>query len=192
MRTWFPFCCAVSRAGDVAVAGSFALLTIGANLTSNGGSDAFVAKLRGSDLTPAMNGISWGGTGNDIASGVGFTSAGDMVVVGSVSASTAAFRSANGGHDTAGAVALDATSISAPDAFVVKINGATGLVDGGTTYGSGHTTIGETVAVNRFSPGNEVAFSGQLVFLGPVSFGSAGTITAVNTTDMFVVFGDVH
>jgi hypothetical protein len=188
-----PLAITTSAAGEVVVSGSFsANLTIGAAMTSAGSDDVFVAKLdvSGSSFVPAWNAVRFGGTGTDIAKSIALTSYGDIVVAGTVNPASATFKSANGGFDTNGAIQLTVNGTGAPDMFIVKLNGLTGATDGGTTYGDAITQNGDAVVVNRFSSANQVTFGGMVS--GSATFGVGGTVTAVNASDVGLVFGDLE
>ena len=158
----------------------------------------FLAKLDSIALAPAWNAIRFGGSGIDLIKSVASTSYGDIVVAGTVNPSSSTFKSANGGFDTNGAVQLSVNGTTAPDQFLVKFNGQTGAVDNpaGTilTYGDPTTQNGDTVVVNRFTvvpvARDRVAFGGA--FSGTVTYGAAGSISAVNGTDQSLVFGNLQ
>ncbi len=185
-----PNSLAIGPTGDLVAGGQFTgNLTIGAAMTSPGGDDAFVAKLDGITLAPVWNAIRFGGTSADLVKSVSVTSFGDIVVTGTMNPSTLAFRTANGGFDTNGAVSLNTTGTAAPDMFVVKLDGATGAAADARAYGDAGTQNGDGAAVNRFG-GDQVSIAGTLA--GTVDFGgTAGAITAAGARDTVLVFGTV-
>jgi hypothetical protein len=189
----FPNSIAVNAAGDIAVGGSFSgLLTIGAALANQGGTDAFIAKLHGNDLTPAWNAIAWGGTGNDLVRQLAFTSYGDIVATGVAAPSTSTFKTANGGHDLIGAFGLIVNGATSTDAMIVKVNGTTGASDGGTTYGGTGTETGDSLAVNRFgASSNQIAFTMFWSGNNPVA-PIAGTLPAAGGGDSALVFANLQ
>jgi hypothetical protein len=180
---------AVATSGQVFVGGNFSGdLLIGAGMASAGGDDAFLAKLT-SSLAPAWNAVRFGGSGFDKIASVATTSTGDVLVTGTVNPSSPAFRTANGGFDTTGAIQLNVNGTTSPDIFVVKFNGAAGLADGGKTYGNNITQNGDSIVVNRFGT-DQVALSGTLT--GAATFGTAGTVTAQGASDVALVFGNLQ
>ncbi len=182
---------AIGPAGDLVVGGQFAgNLTIGAAMTVSGGDDAFVAKLDGITLAPVWNAVRFGGTGLDLVKSVAVTSFGDIVVTGTFNPSTSAFKTANGGFDTNGAVSLNTSGTTASDMFVAKLNGGTGATDDADAYGDLGTQNGDGIVVNRFG-GNQVTFVGTL--MGTADFGgAAGAVTAAGGTDAVLVFSHLQ
>ncbi len=185
-----PNSLAVGPTGDLVAGGQFTgNLTIGAAMTSPGGDDAFVAKLDGITLAPVWNAIRFGGTSADLVKSVSETSFGDIVVTGTMSPSTLAFRTANGGFDTNGAVSLNTTGTTAPDMFVAKFNGGTGATDFAAAYGDAGTQNGDGIVTNRFG-GDQITFVGSLS--GSATFGAAGAVTAAGATDSVLVFSHLQ
>ena len=179
-----PTSLAVDAADDVIIGGLFtSSLNIGALMNSAGGNDGFVAKLDGTALAPVWNALRIGGTGADQVNGVSVTSYGDIVVTGSYAASTAAFKTANGGKDTNGIAQL--ANAGGSDAFVLKLNGGTGALDFASGYGDAASQNGDRAAVNRYGA-NEISlagtFGGTIVFPSP-----AGSINAAGGGDVYLV-----
>jgi hypothetical protein len=186
-----PVALTTTPSGDAVLGGSFSgQLTIGAMFTSNGSDDAFVARLDHATLAPVGNAIAWGGTASDVVRGVATTSSGDILVSGVVNPSTSAFRAANGGHDSAGALSLNVNGAVSPDIFVAKFNGQTYIADGASTYGDTGIQSGDQIVCNRFSSANQVTFSATMS--GSATFGAAGTLTAVNISDGALVFSHLQ
>jgi hypothetical protein len=185
-----PQTIAAGPGGEVVVAGNFsANLTIGAAMTSAGADDAFVARLAasGPSFAPAWNAVRFGGTGTDLVKSVALAANGDVVAIGTVNPATAAFRTANGGFDTTGAVQLSVNGTGAADLFVVRLDGQSGASQFASTYGDSITQNGDAIVLNRFSSASQLAFTGMVS--GSATFGTAGTVTAVNASDAAVVFG---
>ncbi len=165
------------ESGIVAVGGSFgSAVPFGTTtLTSAGGTDAFVAALNPTSLA-ATWAVRLGGTGGDAVNGVALTSYGDVVATGIFN------RTASISGST---MTITAASTTAADAFVLKLNGLTGAVDGAAGYGDPVTQTGDAIAVNRFGA-NQVALVGTLN--GSIPFPApAGTVTATGATDVFFV-----
>jgi hypothetical protein len=119
----------------------------------------------------------------DLVSGVAVTAFGDIIVTGAFTASTAAFKTANGGKDTNGIAQL--ANAGGADAFVLKLNGATGALDSAAAYGDAASQNGDRAAVNRYGA-NEISLAGT--FGGTMNFGSpAGSITAAGSADAYLV-----
>jgi hypothetical protein len=190
----FPEALAIDPTGNLLVGAHFSGTLVGgtATLTSAGGDDALVLKLDGATLAPAWNPVRFGGTGNDYLKGIASTPSGDIVVAGTVNPSSASFETANGGFDTNGAVQLTVNGSTAPDQFVVKLDGATGAAQDARTYGDTSAQNGGFVVVNRFAPSGEVTFVGSLS--GAATFGAAGTLTAQNPSglDVSLVFSELR
>jgi uncharacterized repeat protein (TIGR01451 family) len=113
-------------------------VTVGPDLTHNGGQDAFVAK-----VDPAGTGLVYagyiGGSGTDWGFGIAVDAAGNAYVTGSTESSEATFPVAVGPDTTYNGVA---------DAYVAKVDPAgTGLVYAGYVGGSGFDQ-GRGVAVD--------------------------------------------
>jgi hypothetical protein len=171
-----PTSIVASSLGKVVIAGNFtSALPFGAiTLTGAGGSDAFIAQ-----LDPSVLSTNWavrlGGAGSDTANGVALTSFGDVVVTG-------AFN-----RTTTGAAALTAASATAPDIFVLKLNGTTGATDDAKGYGDAVTQTGDAVVVNRFG-GNQITVAGTLN--GTIPFPApAGSVAAAGAQDVFLMTG---
>jgi hypothetical protein len=172
---------AVDASGNVALAGQFTgNVTFGGTaLTSAGLADAWAAKLNGAAVPTWA--VRLGGAGGDVANGVAVTSFGNVVVTGSI----------NKGPTT-GAAALTAASTTAPDAFILKLNGGTGSTDFAANYGDAANQTGDAIAVNRFgATPNQIAVAGSITS-GMTFPAPAGSITAVNPTDVFVVFANLQ
>ncbi|HVI95378.1 MAG TPA: hypothetical protein VM753_15310 [Anaeromyxobacter sp.] len=179
-----PNALTADASGHVVMGGLFtSALTIGTALTSAGGNDGFVAKLDGTALAPAWPAVRIGGLGADQVNGVAVTSTGDIVATGSFAASTAAFRTANGGFDTTGIAQLH--NAGGSDAFVLMLNGATGALYTATAYGDAAAQNGDRVCVDRFATvPNQVGLLGT--FAGTINFGStAGSVSSVNGGDVY-------
>ena len=190
LGTVTPNSLAIGPSGDLVVGGQFAgNLTVGAPMTVAGGDDAFVAKLDGITLAPAWNAVRFGGTGLDLVKSVAVTSFGDIVVTGTFNPSTTAFKTANGGFDTNGAVSLNTSGTTASDMFVAKFNGGTGATDFAAAYGDPGTQNGDGIVANRFG-GNQITFVGTLS--GNVTFGAAGAVAAAGGTDTVLVFSHLQ
>ncbi len=181
-----PRSLAIEAGGKIAVAGSFSgNLTIGAALTSTGSEDGFIAALS-STFAPSWNAVRIGGTALDLVRSVDFTSFGDIVAVGNFAASSAAFRTTNGG-DTTGAAVL--TSLGGADVMVLKLNGLTGATDSSAGYGNAGTQSGDTMAVNGLAAANHVTFTATSG--ATVNFGTA-VFTATGAADAAVVFANLQ
>jgi hypothetical protein len=157
------------------------------SLVSAGGTDAFVAKLDPASATPFATvwATRLGGAAADEARGVAVDSFGNVTVVGLFNGTTT------------GAAVLNASSATASSAFVLKLNGATGVVvaNGAAAYGNTTNTVNANkVAVNRQGVGtvkDQVVFGGE--YQGPVSFGATAglNISSQNASD-FLVFGKLQ
>jgi hypothetical protein len=171
-----PRAVSVDAAGDLIVAGSFTqTLAFGSTvLTSAGGSDAFVAKLDGVDLS-ARWARSWGGTEADEARGVGADSRGNVMVAGFF------YKSARI-SDTITLTAAGAGS----DAFVVKLGGEDGATVCGSGYGDEDNQQALAILVNRSALGPEkdtVEVTGT--FAQSIDFGDpAGSLTTSGRSDI--------
>jgi hypothetical protein len=181
---------AVGPSGELVVGGQFAgNLTLGAAMTSNGGDDAFVAKLDGATLAPVWNALQFGGTALDLVRSVSVTSLGDILVTGTFNPSTAAFRTANGGFDTVGALPLVAHGTTASDMLVGHFDATGGTIDG-RAYGDAATQNGDGVVANRFGA-DQVSIVGT--GSGTIDFGgAAGAVTAAGGTDALLVFAAIQ
>jgi hypothetical protein len=200
----FPDALAVDPSGNLLVGVHYSgtiEVPAGTALVSAGGDDALVMKLgvSGTALVPAWSGVRFGGTGIDLIKGIASTSFGDIVVVGTVNPSNGTFKAANGGFDTNGAVQLTVNGTTAPDQFIVKLNGQTGAADlpAGVTmvYGDTGTQNGDSIVVNKYSvvpsARDAMTFGGTLT--GTVNYngtyGAAGSVSATNAADQSLVFG---
>jgi hypothetical protein len=99
---------------------------------------------------------------------------------------------------TTGAAALTAGSATASSAFLLKLNGATGVAvtNGAAVYGNATNTVNANkVAINRQGAGavkDQVVFGGE--YAGTVNFGTVAapiSITSANAAD-FLVFGKLQ
>jgi hypothetical protein len=168
---------AVDASGNVVVAGQFTgNVTFGTTTVNTAGvADAWVAK-----LSPALAPV-WavrlGGAGGDVANGVAVDSFGDAVVTGTFN------------RTTSGAAVLTATTTTASNPFVLKLNGLTGATDSAAAYGCDATSSGDAVAVNRFgATPDQISLAGS--FGSTLTFGAPGTaspVTSVNPTDVYFV-----
>lgn len=175
-----PTSLAVDPAGKLLVGGSFTpALPLGSTtLSTAGGTDGFVAKLDPTAGLAPIWAVRLGGTGADAVNGVATTSTGDVLVTGLFN------------KTTTGVAALTAGSTTAADAFLLKLDGATGAAQFSAAYGDPVTQSGDAVAVNRFG-GNQFAMTGTLN--GSISFPApAAAITAVGAQDVFVLVGLVQ
>jgi len=132
----------------------------------------WTAKLS-SSLSPVWA-VRMGGTGDDVANGVAVDSFGDFVVTGSI----------NKGPTT-GAATLTASSTTAPDAFLLKLNGLTGATDFAARYGDAANQSGDAIAINRYgATPDQIAVVGSIT--SSMTFPApAGSITSVNPTDVW-------
>jgi hypothetical protein len=184
-----PLSMAVDGAGKVIVAG---LMTNSLNfgtapatlLTSAGGTDAFVAKLDPAASPPfaPIWSTRIGGPGPDEGRGVAVDSLGDVTVVGLLNGTTT------------GAANLTAATPTASSAFLLKLDGATGLTQypapGGAVHGDAlHTVNANKIAINRQGTGpakDLVVFGGE--FTGALDFGSPTTPLSAVNAELFLVF----
>jgi len=188
--------------GDLILGGTYtANLTVGTGtgaLTLNssaGAEDAFFAKVSGANLNSASWLIRFGGSLGETVGSMSTTSFGDVLVTGTFSASSAAFRTANGGHDTTGAAALNnagAAGSGSTDSYLMKLNRSTGATEFSAAYGNPGAQTGDFVWVNRYgSTPNDIAFSGS--FAGPMNFGGTSSpITSVGVSDAYLVFAHLQ
>jgi hypothetical protein len=113
-------------------------VTVGPDLTYNGGTDAFVAKVN-ADGTALVYAGYIGGAGNDLGFGIAVDSAGDAYVTGYTDSSAATFPVT---------VGPDLIHNGGTDAFVAKVNaGGTALVYAGYIGGAG-SDVGFGIAVD--------------------------------------------
>jgi hypothetical protein len=165
---------AVDDSGNVFVTGKFqASADLGGGLTSAGGYDIFLAKLRGSD-----GAVLWakrfGGTGADEAAALALDSNGDVVITGQFF----------GTVDFGGGSVTNASSYV--QAFVAKYSGADGAHLWSKRLGKLLATAPTSVGSGRgvsVDPSNNVVIAGY--FGGPVDFGG-GVLTSAGTMDVFV------
>ena len=157
---------AVDGSGNVHVAGYFSgTVNFGAgNVTSQGGSDAFVTKLNSSGAHQWTTTL--GGTSNDYGYGVAVDGSGNVHIAGYFQG-TVDFGAGN------------VTAVGSNDAFVTKLNSA-GAHQWTTTLGGTDIDYGYGVAVD--GSGN-VHIAGH--FQGTVDFG-AGNVTPAGAEDVFV------
>jgi hypothetical protein len=164
---------AIDSAGNLVVAGSFTASFPVGNLVSAGVADAFVAK-----FSPDLRGLWAVRLGNeqaDAANGVAITASDDVIAVGEFSATVP-------GGATTGAAALTAPrGNTAAQAFILKLDGATGATLASASYGDASPQIGSHVAVG----GEWMQFGGT--FLGTLDLGAAGG-PLVNTDFRFQGF----
>jgi Bacterial Ig domain len=181
-----PRAIAIAPNANIAVAGSFTgNLVIGAQIVGAGSEDGFIALLDPA-FAPVWNAVRIGGTAADLVRTVAFTSLGDIVAMGQFGASSASFRTTNGG-DTTGLATL--TSLGGIDAMVLKLNGATGATEGAKSYGNSGTQSGDVVAVNRFG-GDEISFT--ITSFGSVDFGGGVTYTSGAAADVALVLAKLQ
>ena len=108
-----------------------------------------------------------------MANGVAVTYYGDVVVTGLI----------NKGPTT-GAATLTAASTTAPDAFILKLNGNTGATDFAANYGDAANQSGDAIAINKYSAADQIAVVGSIT--ASMTFPApAGSITSVNPTDVW-------
>jgi hypothetical protein len=169
--------------GKLFVGGSFtANLAFGAtNLTSAGGTDAFVAKLDPDASTPftPLWAVRLGGTGADVANRLAVNSLGDVTAVGFFN------------RTTSGAAVLTAAGTTAADAYVLELNGGTGATEFAVNYGDANSQTMDRIAINREGTGavQDLPVLGG-TFSGTIDFGSpAGALSiATNDTQAFLLF----
>jgi fibronectin type 3 domain-containing protein len=165
---------AVDASGNVFVTGKFqASADLGGGLTSAGGYDIFLAKLRGSD-----GAVLWakrfGGTGADEGAALDLDSNGNVFITGQFF----------GTVDFGGGSVTNASSYV--QAFVAKYSGADGAHFWSRRLGKLVATSPTTVASGRgisVDPSNNVVIAGY--FGGPVDFGG-GALTSAGAMDVFV------
>jgi hypothetical protein len=182
-----PRTLAIAPNGNLVVGGSFTgQLNIGANMTSTGSDDGFIAMLDVASLAPVWNAVRVGGTSLDMVKSVATTSAGDIVAIGIFSGSSVSFRTANG-FDTTGAASL--TSAGGADAFVLKLSGATGATHGAAGYGNAGTQSGDFVTVNRAGGADQIRFT----FTSPGTINFGGPIyTSAGANDVALVYANLQ
>ncbi|HEX8971355.1 hypothetical protein [Oryzihumus sp.] len=174
----------VDAAGKLIMTGTFtATLPFGTtSLVSAGGTDVFVAKIDpAASFAPAWA-VRMGGTISDEGRGIAVDSLGDVVVAGLFNGTTT------------GAATLTASSTAASDAFLLKLDGATGSTQFGAAYGDVYTQDADFVAINRLGAGTAkdlVDFGGN--FASVIDFGSAGSLatSGQNETHGFLVFANL-
>jgi hypothetical protein len=170
-----PTSLAVDASDNVVVVGGFTAGTT--TLTSDGGSDAFIAKLNGSLEPQWANRL--GGTAADTANGVAVDSSGEVYAVG-------LFNKTATVSGTTQTLTTSTTTSSNP--FLLQMNGATGAIDDVVGYPDSATSAASAIAVNRWgtvSP-NLIGIAGEyqttITFPAP-----AGALTSVGTTDVWFV-----
>jgi hypothetical protein len=175
---------AVDSAGNVVIVGQFTVSMVyptkptATKLVSAGGADAFVAKL---DPTFApLWAVRMGSPGADDASAVALTFANDPVVVGSHNATTT------------GDAEISVPNNSAwPNAFVLKLDGATGAKQFAASYGDEAESQWATrLAIH----GTSFAFGGN--YKGTIDFGGGLSVTGPSGAEKppgsYLVFGDLQ
>ena len=185
-----PQSIAVDGSGKLVVSGLMTnSLPFGATtLVSAGGTDAVVAKLDPAAATPfaPIWATRLGGLAADEARGVAVDSFGNVTAVGLFNGTTT------------GAAVLTAGSATASSAFLLKLNGATGVAStsSAAVYGNATNTVNANkVAVNRQGTGtvkDQVVFGGE--YTGTINFGTVAapiSITSANAAD-FLVFGKIQ
>jgi hypothetical protein len=185
-----PKALSVDAAGNLFIAGFMSnTLNFSANaadlLTTAGGSDAFVAKLGAgySHLWSARMGAS----GPEELRGLALDSFGNPVVVGLFNTPL--------GTPTTGFAALTAAATTASDAFVVKLNGATGapVANGAKAYGDMNSQSANAVCINRSGAGallDDVVFSGA--YAGGISFAPTAESLTTTGTDTYLTFAQLQ
>jgi hypothetical protein len=174
-----PYDLEIDRAGNLVVGGSFTVGFPVGGLASAGGTDAFVAK-----LSPALAGI-WGArlgnNGTDATKALAITSGDDVVAVGSYAAAVK-------GTPTTGMAALAAPPGTAPQVFVVRLDGATGRTRAAGGYGDASVQLAAGVAAS----GDRAQVVGT--YLGTLDFGApAAPLVNPGVTFLgFTMFADVR
>jgi hypothetical protein len=169
-----PVSLTTDSARNVVLAGSFTgdLASMGGSLFNQGSDDAFVAKLAAATLTPVWPAPVQLGSGLlDQARGVGVTSSGDVLAIGSF-------------QDV---ITAGPTFVSAGynDIFLLKIDGTSGSIQHAYQYGDGSAQTGDALIVNR-SGGDQVLFSTTIA--GSTNFGGlVGNVVPVASADAFLV-----
>jgi hypothetical protein len=129
---------ALDGSHNVAVAGNLrspVVFSSTRTLDWAGGTDGFVAKFNGADLT-TMWARNWGDVANQEAHGVAFNSAGDVVVVGFLQG-TAAGLSTN-----------TLTSVGGSDIYWAKFSGTDGTSVCAASYGTTGSQVADFVAIS--------------------------------------------
>ena len=160
--------------GGTGSAGNSFPVTVGPDLTYNGGVDAFVAKVNAGGTALVYAGYI-GGLGDEAGNGIALDSAGNAYVVGTTNSTQTTFPVLGG---------PDLTANGGVDAFVAKVNAAgTGLAYAGYIGGSGDD-YGQGVAVDGAGKAyvTGYAWSSQATF--PVVGGP--DLTANGLIDAFV------
>jgi hypothetical protein len=160
---------AVDGSGNVIIAGEFesSIDLGGGTLTSQGAKDVFVAKFSGSGVH--LWSKRYGGGGNDYASSVAVTAAGDVVVAGGFDSATIDF---GGGAKT---------NLGSLDGFVAKLTGAAGNQVWAAVLGGGNQQQATSVAV---APAGDVYVCGS--YQGTPDFGT-GALAIGTNSDYFLV-----
>jgi hypothetical protein len=160
---------------------------VGPDLTSNGDSDAFVAKVNAAGTALVYCGYI-GGSGSDAAYGISVDGSGNAYVTGNTSSSEATFPVA---------VGPDLTQNGDNDAFVAKVNAAgtalvyCGYIGGSSAdYGSGIAVDGSGNSyVTGYTDSTEASFPGKV---GPDLTFNGGThdvfVAKVSTTGGSLVY----
>ncbi len=159
---------AVDGSGDVFIAGNFTGTTNlgGANLTSAGANDVFVAKYAGSSGAQVWS-RAYGTTGDELGYGIAPDAAGGVYVTGYFS-----------GTGNLGGSNL--TSAGGTDIFVARLASTDGATTWSKSFGSTGSDYGIQVGVD--ASGNAVV-GGH--FAGSVSFGGS-TLVSAGGTDVFL------
>ncbi|MEO7596734.1 MAG: hypothetical protein ABI134_36350, partial [Byssovorax sp.] len=157
----------VDKMGDVIVVGEYrgAISMNGVSLTSmSNTSDVFVIKLDTAGATKWSK--TFGGAGDQVGIGISADAVGDVFITGTM-----------GGAIDFGAGTLNADGV---DAFVAKLDGATGAPKWGNIYGDKQTQIGWDVVA---TPDGNVVVTGQ--FDGNIDFGG-GNIGNGGNIDIYL------
>jgi hypothetical protein len=180
-----PFSMAVDAAGKVILGGSFTFsVPFGATtITSAGSTDGFVAKLDPA-ATPAFAptwAVRIGGTTGDQVNGVAVTSFGEVLATGLFIGTTT------------GAATLTGAGTVASDAFLLKLDAATGATQFSAAYGDTSNQAGNAVVANRSGTGSVrdlVQFGGT--YAGAVTFPAPAGALPASTGDSFLVFAPLQ
>ncbi len=149
-------------------------VTVGPDLTFNGGNDAFVAKVNAAGTALLYCGYI-GGSGTDFGFGIAVDSSGNAYVTGSTDSTQATFPVT---------VGPDLTSNGGNDAFVAKVNAAgTALLYCGYIGGSGED-VGRGIAVDSSGNAYITGYTASTEATFPVTVGP--DLTYNGGTDAFV------
>lgn len=164
-------------AGDLFIVGSFGTIALepggwivvgSQNLTTAGGTDAFVAK-----LSAAAGAVQWasrmGSPLNDNGWAAAALDGGDVLVAGE-------FRNVTTGFATL-------TTAGDVDGFVARLSGATGTLVWATGLGASGTSPSDAVYSMAASPANGIEVLGR--FTSTMQVGST-TLTSAGNTDVFI------